>query len=79
LPLAGHPTARLGFGDDPNEDGIGGRSFLAITASRHASVSRQKADVQGTITEADGDVKVKWDGGRTSYFGPYDQANVNSG
>jgi hypothetical protein len=39
-------------------------------------VGRQGSDEQGTVVEADGSVKVKWDGGRTSYFRRDRAANV---
>ena len=31
-------------------------------------VCRMTTDELGTVVEADGKIKVKWDGGRTSYF-----------
>ena len=34
------------------------------------------SDECGTVTEADGQIKVKWDGGQTSYFRRDEQANV---
>jgi len=31
-------------------------------------VTRKDSPLQGTVVEADGNVKVRWDNGRTSYF-----------
>lgn len=31
-------------------------------------VSRKDSEELGTVLEANGEIKVKWDGGRTSYF-----------
>jgi hypothetical protein len=31
-------------------------------------VSRKNSDELGTIVEANGNIKVKWDGGKTSYY-----------
>ncbi|MGE9008167.1 hypothetical protein ACO2JO_06270 [Leptospira interrogans] len=31
-------------------------------------VAREDSGEQGTIVEADGEIKVKWDSGRTSYY-----------
>jgi len=31
-------------------------------------VARTDSDHSGTIVEADGEIKVKWDDGRTSYY-----------
>jgi hypothetical protein len=41
-------------------------------------VARKNGDEFGTVTEIgrDGTLKVKWDGGRTSYYDPYTPANV---
>jgi hypothetical protein len=39
-------------------------------------VSRKDTGETGTIVEANGEVKVKWDGGRTSYFRRNVPANV---
>jgi hypothetical protein len=39
-------------------------------------VSRQDTDELGTVVAANGNIKVKWDGGRTSYFRRGEQANV---
>ena len=39
-------------------------------------VARKDTRECGTVTETDGNVKVKWDGGRTSYFRHGDTANV---
>jgi len=39
-------------------------------------VIRKDSDECGTVTEADGQIKVKWDGGQTSYFRRDEQANV---
>jgi hypothetical protein len=33
-----------------------------------ARVVRDDGDERGTIVEADGEIKVKWDNGRTSYY-----------
>jgi hypothetical protein len=41
-------------------------------------VSRKTTDELGTIVEADGEIKVKWDSGRTSYFRRGQAANVRS-
>jgi len=39
-------------------------------------VSRIDSEELGTVVEADGTVKVKWDSGRTSYFGRHERANL---
>jgi hypothetical protein len=39
-------------------------------------VARKDTDEQGTIVHADGEIKVKWDGGRTSYYRRGVPANV---
>ena len=39
-------------------------------------VARKDTRECGTVIEVDGNVKVKWDGGRTSYFRHGDKANV---
>jgi hypothetical protein len=39
-------------------------------------VSRKDTGELGTVVEADGEVKVKWDSGRTSYFRRRQEANV---
>ena len=39
-------------------------------------VVRIKGDEEGTIVEADGQIKVKWDRGRTSYYRRGVPANV---
>ena len=39
-------------------------------------VCRMTTDEKGTVTEADGEIKVKWDGGRSSYFRRGEYANV---
>jgi hypothetical protein len=39
-------------------------------------VSRKDTEELGTIVEANGKIKVKWDGGRTSYFRRNMPANV---
>ena len=39
-------------------------------------VSRKSNADRGTITEQDGEIKVKWDDGRTSYFRHGKDANV---
>ena len=39
-------------------------------------VCRKTTDELGTVVEADGEIKVKWDSGRTSYFRRGQVANV---
>jgi hypothetical protein len=39
-------------------------------------VSRKDSGELGTVTEHDGQIKVNWDGGRTSYFRHGQAANV---
>ena len=39
-------------------------------------VARKDSDEHGTVTEADGVIKVKWDGGATSHFKRGEIANV---
>ena len=39
-------------------------------------VSRKDSDELGAIVEVDGEIKVKWDSGRTSYYRRSVQANV---
>lgn len=39
-------------------------------------VSRRDSDELGTVVEADGKIKVKWDGGSTSYFLHGEDVNV---
>jgi hypothetical protein len=40
-------------------------------------VARKDSDLLGTIVEVDrGVVKVKWDGGKTSYYLPSEPGNV---
>lgn len=39
-------------------------------------VSRKTKDELGTVVEINGQVKVKWDGGQTSYFSHDDKADV---
>ena len=41
-------------------------------------VSRKDSSEQGTVTETKRKTKVKWDGGRTSYFEDGKPANVRS-
>jgi hypothetical protein len=41
-------------------------------------VSRKDTDELGTVVEADGHIKIKWDGGETSYFRRGKAANVQS-
>ena len=48
----------------------------AALLKRGQRVRRKNADESGTVIEADGEIKVKWDGGRTSYFRRDQQANV---
>ncbi len=40
----------------------------ASTLRAGQRVSRKNTAELGTVVEADGEVKVKWDGGSTSYF-----------
>ncbi|QOZ25120.1 hypothetical protein [Bradyrhizobium sp. CCBAU 51753] len=39
-------------------------------------VSRKNCDELGTVVENNGQIKVKWDSGQTSYFSHNDRANV---
>jgi hypothetical protein len=39
-------------------------------------VSRRDTEELGTVVEADGEIKVKWDNGQTSYFRRNKPANV---
>lgn len=39
-------------------------------------VGRKDTDQLGTVIEVDGEIKVKWDDGRTSYYRHGEQANV---
>jgi hypothetical protein len=39
-------------------------------------VSRKDSEEEGTVVEADGGIKVKWDRGRTSYYRRDQRANV---
>lgn len=39
-------------------------------------VSRIDSEELGTVVEADGEIKVKWDSGRTSYFHRGERVNV---
>jgi hypothetical protein len=39
-------------------------------------VSRKNTEEVGTVVENDGQIKVRWDGGRTSYFRHGETANV---
>jgi hypothetical protein len=50
----------------------------AALLKRGERVRRKTNDDQGTVTEADGAVKVKWDSGQTSYFRRNKPANVKS-
>ena len=40
-------------------------------------VYRKESEERGTIIAANGQIKVKWDGGRTSYFRRDKPANVH--
>ena len=48
----------------------------AALLKRGHRVRRKDADESGTVIAADGKIKVKWDGGRTSYFRRDQLANV---
>ncbi len=39
-------------------------------------VSRTDTDDLGTVIESDGDIKVKWDNGQTSYFERHMPSNL---
>ena len=39
-------------------------------------VCRKDSDEQGTVVESNGEIKVKWDSGRTSYFRRGNPGNV---
>ena len=41
-----------------------------------ARVAREDSDETGTIVEADGEVEVRWDSGRISYFRRKAAANI---
>jgi hypothetical protein len=49
-----------------------------IPASWHAGVRVRRVDSseRGTIVEADGAIKVRWDSGRTSYYRRKVPANI---
>ena len=54
---------------------------LAVTANRATwpvgqRVSRKDSEELGTVTKTNGSLKVRWDGGRTSYFRHGTQANI---
>jgi hypothetical protein len=40
----------------------------AAFLERGQRVERKDTDESGTVTKANGEVKVKWDGGKTSYY-----------
>ena len=40
-------------------------------------VCRKDTDELGTVVEHNGEIKVKWDGGKTSYYRHGAQANVS--
>ena len=48
----------------------------AALLKREQRVARKDNTEFGTVTEANGRVKVKWDGGQTSYFRRDERANV---
>jgi hypothetical protein len=53
----------------------------AVTANRATwlvgqRVSRTDTDELGTVVKINGSIKVKWDGGRTSYFRHGTKANI---
>jgi len=55
--------------------------ILTATANRatwHVGqrVSRTDTDELGTVMKINGSIKVKWDGGRTSYFRHCETANI---
>ena len=39
-------------------------------------VSRKDSEERGTVVEHDGEIKIRWDDGRTSYFRHGHDANV---
>ena len=51
-----------------------GRTVATMRAGQR--VCRKTTDELGTVVEADGEIKVKWDSGRTSYFRRDQVANV---
>ena len=56
-------------------------STSAVTANRATwpvgqRVSRKDSEELGTVIKINGSIKVKWDGGRTSYFRHDTQANI---
>lgn len=48
----------------------------AATLQVGQRVCRKTSEELGTVAEANGKVKIKWDGGRTSYFRRHELANV---
>jgi hypothetical protein len=52
------------------------RTFDAATLRMGERVSRTDTEELGTVVGANGKIKVKWDGGKTSYFRRDQRANV---
>jgi hypothetical protein len=58
------PSPKTAIGQDRDNWRVGQR------------VTRRDTEEQGTIAAANGQIKVKWDGGRTSYYDRITPANV---
>ena len=58
----------------PPDKPVRGQDSTAWRVGRR--VTRKNSDELGTIVEANGDVKVKWDDGKTSYYRRGVPANV---
>jgi hypothetical protein len=52
------------------------RQLISMGWQPGRRVARKDSDEEGTIVEADGEIKVKWDHGRTSYYRRGVPANV---
>ena len=53
-----------------------GQMAARVTWQAGQRVIRKDSEEEGTVLEAGTAIKVKWDGGRTSYFVNRNEANV---